>query len=555
MGNNFSNFKNFSPDLGEGMYTSFKKKMIFGNTDLRNQYSPTTDARVNIRKKLIEERDINYQTDAHGNLLENFQYYEINNSRNNSAQKYDSITRVVGYSNLIPLHTRKMMKNFSNVDINKNGKYNKKEEYNYNKKVEANYLIKKDVNIVQQNQKKEFKKPAQLNTVKKTEILKKYEIKKQPEVKKVEENKYKKYERKKEETVKKEVKSVEKAKKTEIKLKEKKEEIKKKEVKEPIIIKRKENFKATFSTHSGRYKCTGNIANDILTSRKNYNANSQERNIKKVEIVQKSSKSEKKAEKNVENKTKINTEIKTQVKKKEEPKPVVKRSEIVKKEVKKTTTNVKPVEKKEIISTVKKINVSENMTNYRKKKEETKKIEQKPKINYSKNINIKTESYGKIDESKYRRQNIDIGNMINIKEINRIYEMKKNRNTTPKMKTKKINLGDNYKYYERKCLQSPDENYLIIHQRRNQRVIYGEQILESNGVKKMKMYKSKPYIMEERYNSQIINKSQNPCYRENDDYIMTNKYYESSYNKGNRNRIYEDEDGLYYSEQGGSYYY
>ena len=132
---------------------------------------------------------------------------------------------------------------------------------------------------------------------------------------------------------------------------------------------------------------------------------------------------------------------------------------------------------------------------------------------------------------------------------------RKKRNVTPKMKTKTINLGDNYKYYERKCMQSPDENYLIIHQRRNQRVIYGEQILDSNGVKKMKMYKSKPYIMEERYNSQIINNSQNPCYRDNENYIMTNKYYESSYNKGNRNRIYDDEDGLYYSEQGGSYYY
>ena len=94
---------NFNSNEDRGFYTSYKKKMmIFGNTDLRNQYSPPTDARVNIRKKLIEERDINYQTDAHGNLLENFKYYEINNSRNNSAQKYDSITRVIGYSNLIP---------------------------------------------------------------------------------------------------------------------------------------------------------------------------------------------------------------------------------------------------------------------------------------------------------------------------------------------------------------------------------------------------------------------------------------------------------------------
>lgn len=543
MNNNF-NF-NYNEDRG-GMYTTFKKRaIIFGNTDLRNEYSPLADARVNIRKKLIEERDVNYQTDAQGNLLENFKYYEINNSRNNSAQKYDSITRIVGYSNLIPLHTRKMVKNYSNVNINKNG--------NYSKKIEHNYIIKKDVNIVQQNQKKEFKKPAQLDTTKKTEIIKKYEIKKQPEIKKVEENKYKKYERKKEETVKKEVKQEVKkeTKKTEIKAKEIKKEVKK-DYKEPIIIKRKENIKATFSPHSGRYNYKGNISNDIINSRKNYNANSTEKNVKKVEIVQKSSKSEKK----VENKNKINTvsKIQTTIKKKEEPKPTVKKSEVVKKEVKKITTNVKPIEKKEITNTVKKINITEN--NYRKK-EEIKKIDNTPKkINYSKNINIKTESYGKIDENKYRRENIDISNMINIKEINRIYEMKRNRNTTPKLKTKKINLGDNYKFYERKYMQSPDDNYFTIHQRRNQRVIYGEQIIESNGVRKMKMYKSKPYIMEERYNSQIINNSRNPCLRgENENYIMSSKYYENNYTNGNRSKLYDDEDGMYYSEQGGSYYY
>ena len=537
--NNMNNNFNLNEDRG-GLYTNFKKRMIFGNTDLRNEYSPLADARVNIRKKLVEERDVNYQTDAQGNLLENFKYYEINNSRNNSAQKYDSITRIVGYSNLIPLHTRKMMKNYSNVNINKNG--------NYNKKIEHNYIIKKDVNIVQQNQKKEFKKPAQLNTIKKTEIVKKYEVKK-PEIKKVEENKYKKYERKKEETVKKEVKQ-------EIKKETKKTEIKKevkKDYKEPIIIKRKENIKATFSTHSGRYNCGGDIANDIINSRKNYNANSTEKNVKKVEIVQKSSKSEKK----VENKNKVNTQtkIQTTIKKKEEPKPVIKRSEIVKKEVKKITTNVKPIEKKEISSTVKKVNITEN--NYRKK-EEIKKIDNTPpkKINYSKNINIKTESYGKIDENKYRRQNIDISNMINIKEINRIYEIKRNRNTTPKLKTKKINLGDNYKFYERKYMQSPDDNYFTIHQRRNQRVIYGEQIIESNGVRKMKMYKSKPYIMEERYNSQIINNSPNPCFKgENENYIISRKYYENNYTNGNRSRMNDDEDGMYYTEQGGSYYY
>ena len=504
---------NYNSDF-DGFHTSYKKQMIFGNTDLRNEYSPIADARVNIRKKLIEERN-NYKSNINDDFSENFQYYETKNVRNKSDHKYDSITRIIGYSNIIPIHTQKMIYNYSNVDLSKNGKYTQKIE----KKVEHDYRMKKNVNITQQ--KKEFKKPGQIETVKKQEIIKKYEVKKKPEIKKEEENKYKKYERKKEETVKKEVKEV---KKTEIK--QKKVETKK-EVKEPVIIKRKENVKLTFATHSGRYANKNtNISEDILKSRKNYNANSQERNMKKVEIVQ-SSKSEKKIEE--KNKT-AKSAVKAISIKKEEPKTAVKRKEIIKKEEKTTkiTTNVKPV--------VKKININENinMTNYKIKKEEVKKVQYSPKpMPVKRNITVKTESYGKLDDI-YRRENIDIGNIINIKEINKLYEMKRKRNITPKMKTKKINLGDNYKYYERKYLQSPDDNYLIIHQRRNQRVIYGEEILESNITKKMKIYKTKPLIREERYNNQIITD------------------YKSPYN---RRGIYDNEEGEYYSEQGGSYYY
>ena len=504
---------NYNSDF-DGFHTSYKKQMIFGKTDLRNEYSPIADARVNIRKKLIEERN-NYKSNINDDFSENFQYYETKNVRNKSDHKYDSITRIIGYSNIIPIHTQKMIYNYSNVDLSKNGKYTQKIE----KKVEHDYRMKKNVNITQQ--KKEFKKPGQIETVKKQEIIKKYEVKKKPEIKKEEENKYKKYERKKEETVKKEVKEV---KKTEIK--QKKVETKK-EVKEPVIIKRKENVKLTFATHSGRYANKNtNISEDILKSRKNYNANSQERNMKKVEIVQ-SSKSEKKIEE--KNKT-AKSAVKAISIKKEEPKTAVKRKEIIKKEEKTTkiTTNVKPV--------VKKININENinMTNYKIKKEEVKKVQYSPKpMPVKRNITVKTESYGKLDDI-YRRENIDIGNIINIKEINKLYEMKRKRNITPKMKTKKINLGDNYKYYERKYLQSPDDNYLIIHQRRNQRVIYGEEILESNITKKMKIYKTKPLIREERYNNQIITD------------------YKSPYN---RRGIYDNEEGEYYSEQGGSYYY
>ena len=502
-----------------GYYSTYKKTMVFGNTDLRNEYSPIAEARVNIRKKLLEEKIASRTGGNYNNineLLENFQYHESNNIRNKSEQKYDSITRVVGYSNIIPLQNQRMIYNYSNVDINKNG--------NYNKKIEHNYIQRKEVTNIQQ--KKEFKKPAQLETAKKTEIIKKYEITKKPEIKKEVENKYKKYEKKKEETIKKEVK------KTEVKKENTSKKIEiKKEVKEPKIIKRKENIKAVFSSHSGRYQYKNNIANEIATQRKNYNQNSLEKNVKKVEIVQKSSKSEKK----VDNKVKAKTETKAISVKKEIPKTEIKKTEVLKKETK-VVSNIKPVVNKQNITSIKKINVTENVSNYMKNKEQNiNKVNDMAMKN--RNITVKTESYGKINDI-YRQDNLDIGQIINIKEINRIYEMKrKNRNNTPKMKTRRINLGDNYKYYERKYMQSPDENYYTLHQRRNQRVIYGEQIIESNGViKKIRMYKSKPFMTDERYNSQIINN------------------YKNNYNMENRRRIYNDEDGEYYYESAYSYH-
>ena len=522
----FTSNKNMNTDYNlnnDGFYSTNYKKMIFGNTDLRNEYSPIADARVNIRKKLLEEKNYSqaYMTSSDDELLENFQFRERKNIRNNSEQKYNSIVRIIGYSNVIPIHSQRMI---SNLDLNQNVK-------EYNKKIEHNYIQKSNV---QQVQKKEFKKPAKIETVKKQEIIKKYEIKK-PEIKK-EENKYKQYERKKEETVKKEVKKTEVVKKKEVKIENKKEI--KKEVKEPKIIKRKENIKATFTTHSGRYKYTGNIANDIMNARKNYKQNSEEKNRKKVVIVEKSSKSAKKTE----NKTKISntTAIKTNtVIKKEAPKTEVKKTEIKREEKTKIVSNVKPKE-------IKKIDISKNMTNYKRVKEESKTVQNSPKKMVQKrNIQVKTESYGNIEDI-YKRENIDLAKIINIREVNRLYEMRrKKRNSTPKMKTKKINLGDNYKYYERKYMQSPDENYCTIHQRRNQRIIYGEQILESDGKIKMKFYKTKPLIREERYNKQLIDNSKIPSF--NNNYMSYNKIYQNNWEKrGNKSE-------QYYYEQSSSY--
>ena len=82
-------------------------------------------------------------------------------------------------------------------------------------------------------------------------------------------------------------------------------------------------------------------------------------------------------------------EAKTEIKKKEYPKSENK----IKKEEKVIT---KKIEIKPVITTntVKKINISENMSNYKRKKE----IKEYPKINRTeikrKNIEVKTESYG-----------------------------------------------------------------------------------------------------------------------------------------------------------------
>ena len=179
------------------------------------------------------------------------------------------------------------------------------------------------------------------------------------------------------------------------------------------------------------------------------------------------------------------------------------------------------------------------MSNYKRKKDE---VKLSPKVNIAKNIQVKTESYGKIDEDLYRRENVDIGKIININEVKKLYEMKR-QNNTPKMKTKRINLGDNYKYYERKYMKSPDENYFTIHQRRNERIIYGEQILESNGIIKIRMFKNKPLMKEERYNKQIINNTKMPPFIDNENY-MNYKLYQNNF--GNNREYYYEQKNVYY---------
>ena len=480
-------------------------------------YSPSQkqNAQINVYNSINQNKDEFYSSykknyfddsalinnNANENFSKNFKYYERKNIRDNSNQKYESITRVIGHSNIIPLKTQEINKSYAAIKFNnyinnnnnelinkKKEEFNKYVSKNYKKIEQQDYRIKKEkTSIQQQNQKKEFKKPAKIESFKRTELIKKYEINKDKN-----KNDYKKYERKKEETkkdVKKDIKINYQLNKSYKKNEpQKKSENKKtKEIKEPKIINRREMIRKEFSVHSGRYSYKENISNDITNSRKNYNANSQEKNLKKINVVQNSNNSQ-----NKQNKTNI-------VKKEEKSK--------------KLNTNI-----------TKKININQNVTNYKRKINEPKQIQTNIKINTNINKSINTK---KIDMNQYKRKNNEnmnkVNKVTNTKEIKEIYKAKiSNRNTTPKIE--KVNFGENYRFYERKYLQSPDESCFTIHHKRSHRIIFDQ---DDDEIFNSYAYKSKPYIREERYNNKIISNINEPF----------------------------DEDENYYYKQEGTYYY
>jgi len=66
----------------------------------------------------------------------NFKYYEKNNIKDRSNKKYNSITRVTGYSNFIPLYRRQIFYNDSRI-IDIYGNNNINESYAIKNKIVA----------------------------------------------------------------------------------------------------------------------------------------------------------------------------------------------------------------------------------------------------------------------------------------------------------------------------------------------------------------------------------------------------------------------------------
>ena len=530
--NNFTqckSYKNINAENKQIIHSNINNSQ-YNTNDIHNINNMCNDfpPQLNIKKRIYcnsQEKTMKIKDDE--DLLENFKYYERRNIRDKSNQKYESITKVIGYGNIIPLKNKKITQNITNININKNEykKYqnnsnteNKGTNYlisKTNKTIEKNYMIKKEtVAKTQQNIKKEFKKPAQLDNNKRSELIKKYEINKKQEIKT---NDYKQYERKKKEEVKNN--NITQTKKYNIQIKKnetqksvnnlnKYKKTEKKEIKEPIIIKRKENIKQQFTIHSGRYTYKDDISKDIINSRKNYNENSQEKNLKRISIVQTNSTSKSKSA--TKNKSNVNNETNKNYKVKINTNNKYKKEETTKK----AGTNI-----------TNKININTNMSNYKRKGNDVNKVQ----TNIKSNINIKTESYGKIDMSKYKREKKEESEKVNIKEMNKVFESKikdvKKRNQTPKLKI--INFGDNYRFYESKYLLYPDDSCITVHHLRSKNIIEEGDDFNTEELSNFKAYKQKPFTMQKKYDNQIncYSNDVNDDYENEDYYIEQNREY------------------------------
>jgi hypothetical protein len=149
---------------------------------------------------------------------------------------------------------------------------------------------------------------------------------------------------------------------------------------------------------------------------------------------------------------------------------------------------------------------------------------------------------------------------------NRVYELPEteiqNVSSIKKMKMsmRKIALGDNYKYYERKFLLYPNDNSYTLHERRNERMIYGNVPVGVNNVEIFK--KKSPQVKKYKDKKNLLYKKNiYPNLRGGEDnYEIYNKYIMNNYSYNNGNGIgfqdggYENVEEINNYEQERIYY-
>ena len=680
-----SNFNQF--------FSDYNKKLYFGRTDLREEYPNPSNERVNIRKKVHRGSNTpqpmrnNYNLRNDEDFIENFQYYESKNIKDKNNKKYQSITRVTGYSNLVPLNNRKIE---TNIDLYRNKNFNSINLARYNnfKELKHNYSnvdVYNNSNLYslkhQMIEKKKPQTPEKITKVQIQKTVKNYEIQKKPQItsntnvqiqtskrkyessqlpqtttkttkttnivqtqtqsskRKYESSKpqnttkttqiqtisKRKYEStKKPETVTKTTNVKVQNTSSKYSLQKKQESAAKSAYQEKKTVKKynidmskynRDTDKLVFTKSSGRYRYKDKLTDkDIINSRK---GNSEAKNIKKLEVVEKTE-IEEKNKKRLENTSKstiTHTNKAVSSKKTEHAaknvlasKTKTNISNVNKgyedRRINKTTTEMKTTTTTTInkgLSNAYKSNVNKNIQNTNsnnKRKANITNISKKVNIVDSYNEGLNLDKYKKeyidqeiirndmskrylnnslSDKRIYNNSNFNNNAFIENRQIKEVYEIQKQeKHQSPKTKLIKKNLGDNYKYYESKFVQSPNENTNInsytLHQRRNQRVIYGTEEIEIDSeTKKMKSYKlkqeggkhkkkSKKIVKKKMMNMNNMNNMNMPMNINEGNYVVYDNYYQGNYNynydmggdmeddqyENNIENNYEEDEVIYY---------
>ena len=574
--------------------------------NLRGKSPNPLNNRVNIKKNIYKGSqtpklyaiNTNTYSNQDEEYLDNYQYHETKNIKNKGNKKYDSITHITGYSNLIPLNR---MKNLYGNNYNyNNGQYMKENNLNNIETEENKPKIKTAIQKIQELQRgkreydefmKRFNSKSDQNYAIKQEKLRQERKIKEEELK---------LEKIKEERIREERKRQE----EELKL----EKLKNEELREERL--RKERLRQV------RMRQENNLSEDDI---ENYRNNNQDKENIRRRVIQKNTKiakykkipiqsnvnnfsyiSNNKNNINNINNNKYNSSYREKITK-------IKKTNQTRNNNSYNRINNSNIENNKYIlnrsnysSRENNINSNSNFGANKNKIISYMKVEQKTASLNFPNQNKKVDTYGEnFDKEKYTREYVNIENVEDgrienhvetgiskdgqylisvtsaqkifdpnkIKDENEyedeneneeeeeIYEKEeinednnKNLNELPEknvqeiistVTTKRRNLGDNYKYYESKNLIKPNITSFTKHKRWKERTIYGN---EEHETKEVKTYKIRPQINEYGEKTQQIIETGKIPYQEEMDHIEGEEDYDQ---ENVNNDEGEEEEGRY----------
>ena len=591
-------------------YTTDYENRSMNYYNLREDYSYPSKNRVNIRKKIyrgsLTPQPYN-NNDKEEEYIDNYQYHETTNikDKDNPNKKYDSITHIIGYSDLIPLNR---MRNLYGDNNNYRNYYEENRSY-YNYQNEPK--IKRTIEKVQELQrgKKEYDNfMRKLNSNNENNYYREEKYRK--EISTNTPNNNYNYRRRNENNYK--IENIRRNKENDRRNNYKNENLrieKSKTQKNYKVLNnnvRSEYYRKDIKQkipHS-KYSYKQNIKEDIDYYRNNDNYNREEDNIRRHEIYHKNSK---------EKITKYNKIPYTNNNNKNYSSSNIKRTTNNKlnnriydynynNKIKKLSTSTNLNERNRINNSYRINNyINNNKREYSSNIDPNKlksvlKVEEKTASLSFKNPQKKVNTYGEnFDAEKYKREYVNVENvddgrienhietslskdgqyLISVTSATKIYDENRNNNENEEdlndeyerreeveeeenieeipeknveeiistVTTKKKNLGDNYKYYESKDLRRPNLTSYTAHKRRGERTIYGNEEYET---KEIKRYRIGPDGKEE--DVEYIQNEEEDDYGQQD-YDNDNnyrgrdgQYYDGDYEEENN---YEQEEVYY----------